>query len=210
MRLDQPDDQLGAAMLLSIPSMVVHRIDGWSPLAPQADSSERSPEVLGGGSRHMAWPLPRQRQADCETGSRHSCVCPTCGETFATVSVLQLHCRYNAATDKSNGYPPEVCHQELDESQLSRLTHKEPTRDEICEHLASRYREVIVLVEGIEPTTSATLQARHSYVVGRPGHGDTVWDMEFEDCLLIPKDAQAGLGVDLGRFHAIQNLGPGV
>ncbi|CAK9083992.1 Inward rectifier potassium channel 18 (Inward rectifier K(+) channel Kir2.6) (Potassium channel [Durusdinium trenchii] len=34
MRLLQPDDELGATLLLSMPSIVVHRIDAWSPLAP--------------------------------------------------------------------------------------------------------------------------------------------------------------------------------
>jgi len=38
LRLQTPDDELGASLLLNIPSLVVHRIDAWSPLAPQCKS----------------------------------------------------------------------------------------------------------------------------------------------------------------------------
>lgn len=34
MRLQHPDDELGAALLLSLPSVVAHRVDQWSPLLP--------------------------------------------------------------------------------------------------------------------------------------------------------------------------------
>ena len=36
MRLQRPDDELGAMLLLALPSVCVHRIDAWSPLAPPA------------------------------------------------------------------------------------------------------------------------------------------------------------------------------
>lgn len=64
---------------------------------------------------------------------------------------------------------------------------------------------MVVIVEGIEPTTSATLQSRHSYLVGPPGatDTDTAWDMDFVDCVMVPevedKATSGGLGVDLGR-----------
>jgi len=51
MRLQHPDDELGAMLLLALPQVVVHRIDSWSPLWPdQAQNgpptSFRFPDVL--------------------------------------------------------------------------------------------------------------------------------------------------------------------
>merc|ERR1719253_1297297 len=34
MRLLHPDDELGASLLLAVPTVVVHRVDAWSPLLP--------------------------------------------------------------------------------------------------------------------------------------------------------------------------------
>ena len=34
MRLEKPDDELGSMLFLSLPSLVVHRLDAWSPLVP--------------------------------------------------------------------------------------------------------------------------------------------------------------------------------
>ena len=34
MRLEKPDDEMGAMLFLSLPSLVVHRLDAWSPLVP--------------------------------------------------------------------------------------------------------------------------------------------------------------------------------
>ena len=34
MRLDKPDDEMGSMLFLSLPSLVMHRLDAWSPLVP--------------------------------------------------------------------------------------------------------------------------------------------------------------------------------
>lgn len=234
MRLDQPDDELGGMLLLSMPSIVVHRIDAFSPLARDLDArtsiskparsvrfgrkeTKEAPGMLDpsrgleSSFRQAAWPRPLQRQTACETGARDSCVCPTCGETFPTLDTLVLHCRYNAVADKINSHPPEACHRELSESDLNLLCHTDPTKEDIGNYLRNNFKEVVVLVEGIEPTTSATLQARQSYVIGPPDgeNCDTDWDMDFADCVLIPRDdaGGGGLGVDLGRFHMTRRVG---
>ncbi len=31
---EKPDDEMGAMLFLSLPSLVVHRLDAWSPLVP--------------------------------------------------------------------------------------------------------------------------------------------------------------------------------
>mmetsp|Transcript_65983 Transcript_65983/g.206739 ORF Transcript_65983/g.206739 Transcript_65983/m.206739 type:complete len:271 (+) Transcript_65983:2-814(+) len=254
MRLEQPDDELGGSLLLTLPTTVVHRIDAWSPLAPQHlkpqdfdtgrypsrqasrsfDATPRStvsdtsksegtssasasdgPAVFADpkrGLEHLrlpAWPGTLKRQVDCETGGRDSCVCQTCGSSFATAWMLERHCRYSARSDALSGFPPELCHQELTAEELESLTHLDPDRWEIKEHFSSHYLEVVVIVEGIEPTTSSSLQARHSYVIGGPGgDGDVAWDMAFAECCRVSREPGRGLALDLGRFHALEPIGP--
>lgn len=48
MRLEQPDDALGAMLLLVLPTAVVHRIDEWSPLRGE------SPVPANSGSRRLS------------------------------------------------------------------------------------------------------------------------------------------------------------
>jgi len=255
LRLQQPDDELGASLVPSLPNVVVHRIDAWSPLAPRSHVEQRSvssgrhsrtsdsrasarlsrcfsrtgsiASTLSAGAvsqkadsevsepeaattrqvnpmRMASWPGPFQRQVNCETGNRGSCFCPTCGEAFGTAELLKLHCKYLAVNDKASGLPPDSCHWELAEDDLTTVAHMEPTRDEIQEHLAQGFFEVVVLVEGVEPTTSATLQARHSYTLGGAEGGDIVWDMDFAECCRLRADGSKGLVVDYGRFHQLE------
>lgn len=231
MRLDQPDDELGGTLLLSIPSLVIHRIDAWSPLAPTAGEScihqpktkieracsldspmmrphkdRRAHKIGTDGFRFPSWPKPRQRQANADSGNRDCCMCPTCGETFQTPESLRLHCKYSAAVDRASGVAVEAAHYELKEKELASLVNQDPTREDLISYLSRNFKEVVVLVEGIEPTTSATLQARHSYVVGPPECGDAAWDMDFVDCLMMPEDRSVGLGVDLCRFHSLEKV----
>mmetsp|Transcript_38508 Transcript_38508/g.74714 ORF Transcript_38508/g.74714 Transcript_38508/m.74714 type:complete len:161 (+) Transcript_38508:742-1224(+) len=65
MRLQTPDDQIGGMLFLGLPTVAVHRIDAWSPLAPPTKgkgthdprNSYKFPEVL-------------QRAADVDAGDR--------------------------------------------------------------------------------------------------------------------------------------------
>jgi len=253
MRLEQPDDELGGSLLLTLPTTIVHRIDAWSPLAPQhlkpqdvdtgrypsrqatrsfestprsvvsepseagasSSSASEQPCQLADGKRGQeylrvpAWPGTLKRQVDCETGGRDSCVCHTCGSSFATAWMLERHCRYSAKSDVLSGFPPELCHKELSSEELEGLTHRDPDRWEIKDHFSTHYLEVVVIVEGIEPTTSSSLQARHSYVIGGPGgDGDVAWDMAFAECCRVSQEPGRGLALDLGRFHAVEPIGP--
>jgi hypothetical protein len=69
MRLQHPDDELGAMLLMNLPSVVVHAVDNWSPLAPRPTERRRweaagdtaaleatTPQRLGeeGAERHKA------------------------------------------------------------------------------------------------------------------------------------------------------------
>jgi len=243
MRLQQPDDDKGGMLLTALPNTVVHRIDGWSPLAPawadlqtaRDDQTRRpSPDVdlsLGRPLRAYAWPDVPQRQVDADQGNRDSYVCSTCGESFQSLAMLRKHALYNSYQDPHNGLPAELCHKAWPEdcsichaaatglqASAGAVADAEasggvvpnapvispseflssPTRLEVEQFLQRRYMEVVVIVEGIEPTTSCTLQARHSYLFPE----DITWDADFADCML-PGTATSPCTVDLGRFHEL-------
>lgn len=205
MRLEHPDDDLGGSLLLTLPYTVVHRIDAWSPLAPcVAECKDGGKGDDRDHHRTFVWPGTLQRQFDSESGNRSSCVCPFCGSSFGTATQLQVHCYHSAKGDVKAGLPEEHCHRELTKDELQEMSHEDPTREDLHTHLTLNFAEVVVLVEGIEPTTSSTLQARHSYLVGGPNNvADVSWDMEFAECVRVPHEGNAGLMLDLGRFHML-------
>ena len=204
MRLQRPDDDLGATLLMALPSTVVHRIDQWSPLWPR--KRRRAPAAAaaaaaaaggesgvggGGGSsipgtahpacQRYRFPEPAQRMVDAETGNREALVCGP-GTTAETAAG-----RAQAGAAQSGAPPP------LPPPPLP------PSRAELEEHLQDMQLEVIVLLEGIEPLTSGTLQARHSFSWA---HGDMVFDSTFAKC--VTRDAQTGTAtIDFDRFHAL-------
>ena len=67
-------------------------------------------------------------------------------------------------------------------------------RRAIKEHLQNSSIEVIVVVEGIEPASSCTFMARHSYIAS-----EIAFDETFEPCMSLATDGAAQLSWDL--FH---------
>ncbi|ETV91907.1 hypothetical protein, variant 1 [Aphanomyces invadans] len=65
MRLQQPDDDIGAFLLMALPQVVVHRIDPWSPFFPR----ECLPSDYH-ATTCPAFPDPSQRAIDHENGNR--------------------------------------------------------------------------------------------------------------------------------------------
>jgi len=88
---------------------------------------------------------------------------------------------------KSPLCPPQYRHEDADFDKL--------TSAEILEHLTEAQIEVLCLVEGTDPTTSNTLQARHSYIAE-----DIVFDTEFRSCVHRLPDGKCG--IDFDRFHS--------
>jgi len=237
MRLQQPNDDMGAMIWLMFPNQIIHRVDGWSPLAPNLPDRNRYwREVSGSKSKSKLlstiendfvdtefarpfwtydWPEAQQRQVDAEQGGRDSCVCPVCGGAYSTLELLRLHTRYQAALDPQNGVLPELCHKYSPEqwgdsgdgaqgtSTAMPRPGAQPLRREVEAYLNEHHVEVVAVVEGIEPTSGSTLQARHSYVIP----DDVVWDAEFADCIL-QATSRRPCTVDIGRFHEIVPLKP--
>lgn len=70
MRLQHPDDELGGMLLMALPSVVVHRLDAWSPLFPKSIAHIPVCSQHHDPSREYLFPEPLQRAADIEAGER--------------------------------------------------------------------------------------------------------------------------------------------
>eukprot|EP00644_Phytophthora_capsici_P003461 jgi/Phyca11/535053/estExt2_fgenesh1_pg.C_PHYCAscaffold_310037 len=150
MRVQQPDDDCGAMLLMVLPQVVVHRIDQWSPLFPP----ECLPHDAFDSKTCASYPDPTQRQVDIDNGNR----------------------------DGGLSGAPKL--------------YKEPTKAQIMNHLRKSGLEVVVILEGIDSSTSNTMQARNSYT-----DEDIAWDATFERCVL---KTSTGLCIDFDRFHLLK------
>lgn len=216
MELERPAD--GAALLPLLPNLISHRIDARSPLAPHVGFESRSarssinsvssgtgrPSIRSTASTGVSEHGPQKQRFEV-----HGLSCPTCGQDFESAERLRLHCRYLSQIDALSGVPDAYRHRAFTEEELEQLEQlspaADPSRDNIEAFLAQGYFEVVVLVEGTEPTTGASVQKRHSYVVsGAAGSSDVVWDASLEECCRIRADGSTGVVVDLGRFNSLQ------
>ena len=127
MRLQHPDDELGAMLLLTVPNVVVHRLDAWSPLVPttllehcnqigkvkedDASSAYRFPDVqqrqVRKGPHAAPDPTPtrtRPRPADLGTASHH-CALPRGTRTPAPYHpTLRAHALSRSQSHRSQSH----------------------------------------------------------------------------------------------------------
>eukprot|EP00397_Hematodinium_sp_SG-2012_P024982 GEMP01026063.1.p1 GENE.GEMP01026063.1~~GEMP01026063.1.p1 ORF type:complete len:613 (+),score=92.57 GEMP01026063.1:74-1912(+) len=227
MRLLEPDDGMGAPMLLAFPQTCIHQIDAWSPLVPPwyNESAFSRAEGLYGNQEFIgkrravtpihkrmavkyqtvakkevdcmirtAFPLPPQRDADCKVGSLSAHACFVCGSQFPTRELLGCHLQFSAKSE-------ELAKQDMGHVGLLKLHLAEEVRyegehfkHEVKTYIDLRWLEVVCLLEGVEASTSATLQAKHSYTVK-----DIEWDRAFVPCVDLTPDG--GAKVNFSRFH---------
>jgi len=193
MRLNQPDDTLGGMLLLTTPQFVIHRIDPWSPLSPYFKPLELRPFKRNRPRNNANIPLQTnvaggipQRMSDNDTGNRVAFMCEVCGQEFATYPSLQKHIKYEQ--DQHPNYNPTVLN--------------EPTEEQLKDYWRGKSFEVFCICEGIEPFTSSTIQARHSYLT----KSDIVFGHSFFPCVRVQDD---GLCLfDVTRFHKTMKAGP--
>ena len=69
----------------------------------------------------------------------------------------------------------------------------------IQEHMMRTNAEVLVLLEGVDATTSSTVQARQSYTVE-----DICWDSTFVPCARRQPDG--GIFIDFNQLHDVRPL----
>lgn len=181
LRILQPDDELGAMLLLSLPNVVSHSVDVHSLLHPPGKEPLDNHGLI-------------LREADSAVVSRESLCCPVCGETFGTFERWVTHVRYLQAHEgKKADIEPHLYHSSITEEQLS---PPEPvTIHDIKAHIKEHVSEILVVVEGTDPMMSGTFQALQSY-----RYEDIVWGegLRFQPCLQVGRHR---IWVDLNKFH---------
>ena len=94
--------------------------------------------------------------------------------------------------------PPRGSHLAIQQEELDLNKYKPSTNLEAMEaHFAREVSEIVVMVEGIDPLTSGSFCAVHSY-----RKEDIVWHKTavFHPCITAEKDSYT---IDLDRFHQI-------
>eukprot|EP01062_Namystynia_karyoxenos_P036235 TRINITY_DN2639_c0_g1_i1.p1 TRINITY_DN2639_c0_g1~~TRINITY_DN2639_c0_g1_i1.p1 ORF type:complete len:459 (+),score=132.29 TRINITY_DN2639_c0_g1_i1:52-1377(+) len=70
----------------------------------------------------------------------------------------------------------------------------------LARHIRSMQLEMLCIAEGIDVSTSATTQARHSYTID-----DIVFNGQFAPC--VTPDPEGGCHVDFSKFHQVLRCG---
>lgn len=185
MRIIEPNDDLGSVIFPSVPFTATHHIDFFSPIAPAH---------LKEGLNYMRGHGLILREADHNSGSNAACVCPVCGETYETFINLERHIAFNKVLeDADEKLPMKGTHRDTD-ILTPILTKKfEFTKYDLRESL--RGKEIVCIVEGIEPMVSGTFQALHSYKLE-----DIAFDSCFAPCV---SQVNGKAVVDLDQFHRV-------
>jgi len=185
MRVLIPNDDLGSMMFTSIPANVTHHIDAYSPLAPVHLRKKVNSGLLGD---------VELREVDDMTGNRSDIPCPVCGETFGVVDHLQRHIKYMQVIEEADGSLP-IAGTHRDQNLIKpKLTKSMAlTEKDIREHLIDK--EIMCVVEAIEPIVSGTFQALQSYKLK-----DMQFGGRFAPCMSQKDDK---IYVDVNKFHEI-------
>lgn len=189
LRVLQPDDDNGAMLFLSLPSVVSHHIDVYSLLHP--------PKALPVNPSGLIL-----RQADSAACNREDVVCPVCAESYGTYARLRRHIKYQQMVEEHDEYPVEGSHLALKKTGANIRNVYKPTMDmaAVKSYFENEISEIIVVVEAIEPIGSGTFQAMQSYMAQ-----DIVFHEEscFRPCIEAKPQKGGYTRVDLDRFHGI-------
>lgn len=184
LRIHSPNDDLGATLFLSWPTVVTHLIDVHSPLHPKVQYQKYKLR-LGNSGLHL-------REVDSVVATREEVVCPICSERFGDIERLRKHVAFNTIIESNDSVQIQGSHQEVDLKDL--VLPPPPTRDQLRDHFPF---EVVVLVEGIDPLMSGTFQALQSYTID-----NVVWGGTFADCVYAKKGSSK-YTVNLETFHRL-------
>ncbi|TYZ67809.1 hypothetical protein PybrP1_005619 [[Pythium] brassicae (nom. inval.)] len=178
MRIQHPDDDLGGMLLLALPSVVVHRMDAWSPLC--RPKSRAACALHHHPAKGYLFPEVISRQADLDSGDRDGLV-PL------------------PAEDKPKLCTPCTC---VSAPVMNDPASHEAAVADIKDFWKDSQVEVVVLVEGIDAVTSSTIQVRHSYKAE-----EILFDRRFENCVDVDP-VTGGAVVDFRRFHETHPVDP--
>eukprot|EP00392_Amoebophrya_sp_AT5.2_P004015 g4020.t1 len=143
---------------------------------------------------------PPLRMVDAERGMFALFACPYCGESYVSKKLYHAHLKNSVGEGCHPDEVPDFLSDDDNgprQSDEERLESYDVNKREPINLLTQDYFEVLVLVEGIEPFTSTTVQARHSYAFGQ----DIVVNGDFMPCTFLKQDGTAM--VDFGKFHQV-------
>jgi len=167
LRIIRPNDELGGSLLLSLPDIVTHNIDEFSPLAPKIMENAK----IGVSLKTSGLTL---RTEDALHGCRDAVACPVCGETYGSVELLALHAKYTATTESGDGFD---LHGKILDDVEALIDLKKDAAAHLGERVQETIREegieIVCVLEGIEPIMSGTFQAVQSYTYDEIVFGGT-------------------------------------
>ena len=185
-----------------------------SSLASLRESGESRDSASNNWSKRSSSP---ERQRSSDEDANQSCRSDSDGDTASSnvrggATGLDLRVPPPVHTGPSHSVPPcaPVWRQFLQSrssfrDEANAATGNEATlaqllemRRLIKEHVGSSELEVVVIIEGIDPHTSNTFQARHSY-----SGEDIVFDQSFAPCMSVHDDGMAKL--DWDKFHLMKD-----
>lgn len=179
LRIQEPDDDMGATLHTSVPWEVRHHVDHHSALCPRMMPLVRDPHGLF------------LRSSDSAVGNREEIECPVCGETYGTYAQLERHINFQKIVEEHDAYPVEGTHRGFKMPKIRPISLQE-----VKTYIENFMSEIIVVAEGIDPQVSGTFQALQSYK-----YEDIAWEGEFEPCLVVRKGEFC---VDLAKFHQVR------
>mmetsp|Transcript_22808 Transcript_22808/g.33802 ORF Transcript_22808/g.33802 Transcript_22808/m.33802 type:complete len:452 (-) Transcript_22808:159-1514(-) len=188
MRIFDPTDDFGSFMFTGVPMNASHHIDAYSPLTP---------EHLKKDLNHLNGHGLMLRELDQLAGNSGGVPCPVCGEAYETVEQLETHIKFNKILeDADKNVPLQGTHRDPNIVKLNLTKKLELTEEVIVEHLKDK--EIICVVEGIEPMISGTFQSLHSYKLE-----DIVFESKFTPCVC---KENGKIFVDLDNFHSVEKI----
>lgn len=185
MRTNHPNDELGGMLLLLLPSTVVHHVDAWSPLMPPQCQT-----ISNSAMNSYRWPEILQRRTDAMQGNSTYVECVLSGEGFCSETMHKVH-------HENNDWPYPCVASPI------QLFSAEERIAQMREYFINTEMEILVVVEGIDPTMSTTLQACYSYKAD-----DIMYNThDFAPCVFRDAPYDSGRPViDFDKFHELVEI----
>lgn len=202
MRLSRPSESGGAMLFMTLPQMIVHELDASSPLVPQYQwESSSGLETWRKDSFDLIISRrTRQTRKKADAADRVSGAGQNASEVgdlepapLVTLSDVLAQAATKLRVDTQEPVFPAASEANATPDERSA---RRGAFDMIQAFLEDREIEIIVLLEGTDPTTSNTVQARHSY----KGE-EIIFDHAFAPC--VGRDSEGACQVDFDKFHYV-------
>eukprot|EP01029_Cantina_marsupialis_P032513 TRINITY_DN9957_c0_g1_i1.p1 TRINITY_DN9957_c0_g1~~TRINITY_DN9957_c0_g1_i1.p1 ORF type:complete len:147 (+),score=46.19 TRINITY_DN9957_c0_g1_i1:182-622(+) len=143
------------------------------------------------------------RQIDADTHSRDDQVCGICGESFGTYEQLFNHTNYNVALEELEMPEIKIRHKKIPPP--AKPISPNIQIKQVLDRMKAKKMEIVVVLEGIDPPTSCTIQARHSYCIE-----DMLVNHEFAQCVYHSSNKDDHLIMDFEHFHNVTPMENGI